>query len=727
MTNSSFSDINLDATFLDNLLAHVAVIDADGIIVDYNKAWKDFSDKSALIKRADTGVNYFNVLQHAIEMGDDYALKFLLGLRKVLNEDKTSFTLAYPLKTDTNSFWFNLTIRPCSHDNSHFLMMHEDITASMKAKYEKQESEDRFEVKFKQSIDGIFITDANGNILEANQTASNILGWDQEELVQLSLDSIINIEDPKYKEAVKQQEKSGTYSLELELITKKGNTIPTETTSRTYRNPDGKLRYIISFHDVSRRMEIQQDLIKTKNFTDSALESIPGAFFVVNREGQFVRWNDNMITRLGYTEEELTSTNILEFVVEDYQKDAIKQFKNCINGEELSIETKVYNKSGEIRDYYIGAKRFVQDGKVYIAGAALDRTKEKRIERQNRRNQMMLEQLFDNSPVGITIIDNNNNIQKINDSFEDIFGYTKDEAVGKNINTLLAPKEKQNQAQAISEATRNGESLQTETIRINKNGEEVPVLIGSIPVELENEIIAIYGMYVDVSTQHNYQEKIKDTLQEKEALLSELHHRVKNNLALITSLVELQLFEADDGTLKEELQNIKNRIMTIASIHEVLYQNGSLTSIPFTNFLQELLDTRMIQNQRDIKNTQIDIPTEALSLNINQSIPSGLLLNEILSLIFNFTDKDKQSSIDIQLRQYGKQVHLIIEGEQMINCPNEAKSSNCLHNILIKTLAKQLGGTLIWPNPKSDWQKFEFFFTKENGSSPASKYLEVAE
>ena len=234
-------------------------------------------------------------------------------------------------------------------------------------------------------------------------------------------------------------------------------------------------------------------------------------------------------------------------------------------------------------------------------------------------------------------------------------------------------------------------------------------------------------MYVDVSTQHNYQEKIKDTLQEKEALLSELHHRVKNNLALITSLVELQLFEADDDTLKEELQNIKNRIMTIASIHEVLYQNGSLTSIPFTSFLQELLDTRMIQNQRDIKNTQINIPTEALSLNINQSIPSGLLLNEILSLIFNFTDKDKQSSIDIQLRQYGKQVHLIIEGEQMINRPNEAKSSNCLHNILIKTLAKQLGGTLIWPNPKSDWQKFEFFFTKENGSSPASKYLEVAE
>lgn len=727
MSHSSFPNINLDTTFLDSLLAHVAIVDADGTIVNYNEAWERFNDESGLIKRADIGVNYFNVLQKAIEMGDDYALKFLLGLKKILNKDKTSFTLTYPLKTDTNSFWFNLTIRPCSDDDSLFVMMHEDITASMKAKYKKQESEDRFEVKFEQSIDGIFITDGDGNILEANQTASNILGWEQDELVELSLDSVVEVDDPRYKKAVKQREKSGTFSLELDFINKQGNKIPTETTSRTYRNPDGKLRAIITFHDISRRKQVEQDLIKTKNFADSALESIPGAFFVLNSEGKFVRWNNNMVTRLGYTEEELSNKDILDFVVEGYKEAAVKQFENCLKGEELSIETKVYNKNGEIRDYFIGAKRFVEDGKTYVAGAALDRTAEKEIERENRRNQIMLEQLFDNSPVGITIVDNENNIQKINNSFEEIFGYTKDEAEGQDINSLLASEEKQSEAEAISLATQKGESLQTETIRVNKDGKEVPVLIGSVPVTLENEIIAIYGIYVDVSTQHNYREKIKEALCEKEALLSELHHRVKNNLALITSLVELQLFDAHDDKLEEELKNIKNRIMTIASIHEVLYQNGNLTNIPFTNFLQELVNTRMIQNQRDTKNIQINIPAEELSLSINQSIPSGLLLNEILSLIFSFTDKGKSSSIDIQLREFGDKVHLIVEGDRIINCPDEVKNNSSLHNILIETLAKQLGGTFIWPNPESDYQKFEFFFTKESGSSPASEYLEVAE
>ncbi|WP_445665190.1 PAS domain S-box protein [Fodinibius sp. AD559] len=727
MTDTDFSNITFDKTFLNSLLAHVAIIDADGTIVDYNKAWNDFDDASSSIKRVDKGVNYFEVLQRAIEEGNDYALKFLLGLKNVLNQNKTSFTLTYPLKTDTNSFWFNLTIRPCSDDNSHFVMIHEDITASMKAKYEKQENEDRFEVKFKQSIDGIFITDTDGNILEANQTASNILGWDQEELVELSLDSVINVDDPTYKAAVEQQEKSGTFSLELEFINKQGNTIPTETTARTYRNPDGKLRSIISFHDISRRKEVEHDLFQTKQFTESALNSIPGVFFVMDRKGNFIRWNENMVTKLGYNAEELTQKKAGDFIVDEYKEETQQYIERCIKEGEISVETKLISKNGQIKKYSFFAKRFIEDGKVYIVTTGIDITERKKIERENRKNQIMLEQLFDNSPVGITIVDNDNKIQKINDSFEEIFGYSKDEVTGKNINKLLAPKSKENEAKTISLATQNGESLQTETIRLNKDGKEVPVLIGSVPVRLEDEIIAIYGIYVDVSVQHNYREKIKETLQEKEALLSELHHRVKNNLALITSLVELQLFDATDDTLENELKNIKNRIMTIASIHEVLYQNGNLTTIPFTNFLQELVNSRMVQNQRDTNNIQINIPSEELSLNINQSIPSGLLLNEILSLIFNFTDEDKCSSIDIQLREYGNKVHLIIEGDCIVNCPNEAKNSNSLHNILIETLVMQLRGTLLWPNPEGDYQKFEIFFTKEHGSSPASKYLEVAE
>lgn len=720
-------DINLSTALLDGLLAQVAIVDTDGTIVHHNKAWKSFADESVLLKRSDVGTNYFEVLQHAIEIGDDYALKFLLGLKKVLNREKQSFTLSYPLKTDTNSFWFNLTIRPCSDDDSYFLMMHEDITASMKAKYEKQREEDRFEVKFKQSPDGIFITDANGQIIEANQTACNLLGWSYNELTELSLSTVINVQDPKYKAALEQRQQSGTYALELDLIDKQGNPLPTETTSRTYRNPEGQLRAIVTFHDISRRKEIERNLSKTKQFTESALNSIPGVFFVIDRKGNFIRWNENMVTALGYTSDDLAGKSAHDFVVPDQREEAEAQVQRCIKEGEISLELKLLNKDNEPKDYSILAKRFVEDGKIFIVGTGIDVTRQKVIERENNRHQIMMEQLFENSPVGITIVDNNDRIQKVNDSFEKIFGYSEEEVLDKNINTLLAPKDGETEAEAISLATQRGRPLQTEATRIHKNGDELPILIGSVPVKLQDEVIAIYGMYVDVSTQHDYREKLKETLHEKEALLAELHHRVKNNLALISSFVELQLFDANDPILKEELRNIKNRIMTIASIHEVLYQNGNLTNIPFNNFLQELVQTRMIQEQQNENNLNINISMRDLFLNINQSIPGGLLINEILSLIFTYTDPNRSSTVDIELREYGKKVHLIVEGNKIMSSTTEAQNNDSLHNILIETLAMQLKGTLIWPNPDTEYQKFEFFFTKENGPSPAREYLEVAE
>ncbi len=725
MADSKDSTSKFNSALLDSLLAHVAIMDQQGTIIETNESWKSFNHKSVLLQRAPQGKNYFEVLQHAIEMGDDYALKILLGLKRVLNHDKSSFSITYPLKTETNSFWFKLTIRPVADDSSEFVMIHEDITASMKAKYEKQEKEDRFQVKFEQSPDGIFITDADGNIIDANQTAGNILGWSCDELKNFSLSSVTNVNQPKYNSALKERSKTGTYSLELDLINKEGNIIPAEVSSRVYRNPEGKLRAIITFHDISRRREIESNLSKTKQFTESALNSIPGVFIVLDRQGNFVRWNENMVTTLGYSAKELKRKQVIDFVVDEYKEQTQKNMHKCIEEGEVSVETKLHAKNGQIKDYSIFAKRFVEDGKVFIVATGIDITDRKQIERENRRHQIMMEQLFDNSPIGITIVDNDNIIRQVNSSFENIFGYSQNEAKGKNINSLIAPKGHTKEAKAISLATQNGESLQTETIRINKHGEEIPVLIGSVPVTLQGELIAIYGMYVDISTQHNYRQKLESALREKEALLSELHHRVKNNLALISSLVELQVFDADSPALQEELQNIKNRIMTIASIHEVLYQNGSLTDIPFDTFITELVDTGMIQKSRNKNGINIETDVDHISLNINQSIPAGLLINELMALIFSFTSQEKSTTVTTRLREYQGKIHLIIEGKNIVECPEAVKNNQSLHNILIQTLAMQLDATLIWPNTDTGHQKFEFFFTKQHNTSPASSFLQT--
>lgn len=724
METENCSENKHNFELIDSLQAHIAIIDDTGKILKTNKSWDDFDDKDIQLKRPAAASDYFDMLQHAVELGNDFALKILLGMKKVLRGEIDSFSQEYPVKTNPNPSWFKCTLRRHDGDWSKFVMIHEDITSIIQTDKKLKESKNRYQIQFEQSMDGILITDTRGSILDANREAHKILGWKNQSLVGHSRSDVMDLQDPEYQRALKQRKKNGTYHIEMQMRHKSGRRLPVEITSRAYRTKSGKLHAIVSFRDISRRKQVEQKLLQNKHFTESALNSIPGIFLVIDREGNLVRWNAHMITEMGYTAEELAGKNALDFIVDDQKIFIEKKIEECIKQGELSIETRVQSKDGTIRDYSFFAKPFVENGQTFVVGTGMDITESKRIERENRKNQLLLEQLFNNAPIGIAIADTDERVQNVNQSFTDLFNYSGEEASQKNINDLIVPEEKRGEAEDFTNITKKGGSLQMETVRQTKEGRNIPVLVGTVPVKLRNEIIAIYGMYVDISEQAEYQNKIEHALQEKETLLAELHHRVKNNLALINSLLELQLFDSTNTELSRELTNIKKRILTIASIHEVLYRNGNLSNLPFNNFLHELIEIGTIANGQADPFDKIDLDTAKLFLGIDQSIPCGLFLNELLSLIFKFHPDNESIKINLRLREYGNQIHLIIEGENIIRCPKEVKEHQSLHNVLINTLIAQLEGTLLWPNSDGNHQKFELFFTKKYSNSPVRKLLE---
>jgi len=721
-TESQF-DIQMDASLLDSLLAHIGFIDSEGILLKANNAWKTFGNRDTDFKRTQEGENHFETLQAAIEKGNDYALKMLLGIRKVIKGEKESFSLSYPIQTKPETYWFNLTVRPCD-DYRCYMLIHEDITTSMRERNRKQELKNRYQVQFEQSLDGILITDTKGTVIDANPAACNLLGRKCPELIGSRREDIMDVTDANYQQALSKRKSKGTYQLETAMIHKNGSLIPVEITSRAYRNHEGKLRAIVSFRDISRRKKAEEDLQQNQRFTELALNSIPGVFLVLDKNGNLVRWNKQMFKELGYSKEELNNKNALDFIVEEEREKVQQKMAECIKTGHLSVETKVTARDGSVKDYFLFAKRFVEKGEPYIVGAGLDITDSKITERENRRHRLMLQQLFENAPVGIAIVDTKNKIQQVNKSFEKIFEYSQEEVMNRNINKLIVPQHKFSEAATISSVTRDGESLQTETVRLSKNNKRIPVLVGGIPVKVEDEVIAIYGMYVDITDQREYQQKIERALQEKNVLLAELHHRVKNNLALINSLLELQLFDSSDQKLTDELTSVKNRILTIASIHEVLYRNGNLTNIPFGNFLEEFTSSGTMLGETVSKAVQLEYDADNIYLDIDQSIPAGLLVNELLSLIFSVTDESSASHIAIKLREYDTRLHLVIEGDHMLPCPAKARKESSLSNVLINTLVKQLDGVLLWPNQDETYQKFECIFTKRNGCGPARELIE---
>lgn len=195
-------------------------------------------------------------------------------------------------------------------------------------------------------------------------------------------------------------------------------------------------------------------------------------------------------------------------------------------------------------------------------------------------------------------------------------------------------------------------------------------------------------------------EMIKESLAEKEMLLKEIHHRVKNNLQIISGILELQNLNINDENAKIILKEGQARIQSIALIHKTLYQSENFNKVPFQNYLSDLIQA--IQTTYRNNQTQITTNVNAndIELSINTAIPLSLIINEIVTNCFKHAFTDKESGrIDITLSKENSHFKLIIQDNGK-GLPEEFNPKK-LHSIgfdLIQGLTRQLEGRFEWKN-----------------------------
>ena len=231
----------------------------------------------------------------------------------------------------------------------------------------------------------------------------------------------------------------------------------------------------------------------------------------------------------------------------------------------------------------------------------------------------------------------------------------------------------------------------------------------------DGEPEAIVGTVRDISTRKKQERKIRQSLEEKEMLLKEIHHRVKNNLAIISSLLELQKDGVSDD-IKKMLSSSQNRIKSIAKVHEKLYESTTLSDIPLDAYISEL--TQEIQkaynsSEKDIK---IDVNVSPVSININDAIPIGLILNELINNAFKHAFKDQQSGhLRISLSELNTGYLLSVESDGNKMEENyDPSTSTSLGMTLIDVLVQRINGKLDIEQDK--WTKFKIYFELESES-----------
>ncbi|MBW4576629.1 MAG: amino acid permease [Aphanothece sp. CMT-3BRIN-NPC111] len=210
-------------------------------------------------------------------------------------------------------------------------------------------------------------------------------------------------------------------------------------------------------------------------------------------------------------------------------------------------------------------------------------------------------------------------------------------------------------------------------------------------------VIGLIGVATDITDRQIAEDKLKASLAEKEVLLKEIHHRVKNNLQVISSLLKLQSRYTQEPHTLEVLKESQNRVKSMALIHEKLYQSQDLGRIDFADYIHTLTKNLVYSYSGDINAVQLEIQVEPVNLNLDTAIPCGLLINELVSNALKHAFPDnRKGKIFINFNPIDNEQFLLIVKDNGVGFPLDLdwQNTKTLGLRLISSLASQLQGTL---------------------------------
>jgi PAS domain S-box-containing protein len=302
---------------------------------------------------------------------------------------------------------------------------------------------------------------------------------------------------------------------------------------------------------------------------------------------------------------------------------------------------------------------------------------------------------FDTVPDLITLLDPEYRIIRANRAFAERLGCTKDELIGKTCFSCVHQTDEPPRHCPQRSMIRDGTE---QVIDVCEECLDGHFILSVTPIHDEQgKLVSIVHVARDITERKKSEQQIRTSLAEKEVLLRELHHRVKNNMQIISSLLNLQSRSIEDRKSQVIFRECQDRIRAMALIHEKLYRTGNLMQIPFREYVRTL--TNDLSASYSLSRNLISIRMEESDeffLSVNTAIPCGLIMNELITNALKHGLEDGRGTITIGIAKSDNDTVILSVSNEGVGLPAgfSVKRDGSMGLWLVKTLSHQINGTL---------------------------------
>ena len=459
---------------------------------------------------------------------------------------------------------------------------------------------------------------------------------------------------------------------------------------------DGNLLALEGFiTDITDRITNEEEIKKSEVYYRTIFENTGTATIIIEENTIISLANSEFVKLSGYHKEELEGKKSwIDLLVED-DIERVMDYHNSRRFKKSTpknYEIKLVNRKAEIRDVYVTVALLPYTQKRLIS--FLDITDKKESTKALKESQKKYRDLAELLPQPIFETNLDGNITFTNRIGLKIFGYTQED-LDRELNMLnfLDPKDHLRAIENIQGSLRDKLSVEEYTA-LKKDGTNFPIFVYSNPIKQDDKVVGSRGVIVDLTDIKNIENHLKASLQEKEILLKEIHHRVKNNMQIISSLLNLQTEYVDDEEAINVLKESQNRVRSMAIIHENLYKSKDLMHINFVDYIKSLVLNLFYSY--DVKEAQIKsiLKIEDISLNIETAIPCGLIISELISNSLKYAFPNGMKGEIIVSLKSKKDTYQLCISDNGIGLPEDINFNNIktLGLLLVNSLTEQIDG-----------------------------------